>query len=187
MQYSKALVTLETLQSLAGNALMEAIPLQELAIEVISKKIDEFLYGENGYTTISGTYTKTVNGTGYTRIILPGPPVAGVTKVETRSNGSWSELSNALYTFDTIGVVGFGIPFTPGLSNWRITWTAGYIQTNIPGSIVEVCLEECIRFMEKRADVVSENMGGAASTGRSFLDLDAKSKSKLMMFRRIYV
>lgn len=181
------LIKLSELQDYTSNRAQEASAIMTLAIDVITDKINLYLWGD-GYTTETATYTEVkMNGTGTNVLVFPGAKVNAITSIEYRTSATeWATLETSYYDLASFGAMGLGsFVFRRGNNIWRATWAAGWDEDSIPGAIKECALEECKRFMEARPDLQSKNMGGQASTGTSYIELWPLTKKKLDYYRKV--
>jgi hypothetical protein len=176
-----ALCDLTTARNWLGNTDSAFEDFLELAINTLSGTFDALV----GYRIIEKNYTGIVlSGSGERLLRFPANQVTACSQIEYRSSHTlWKVLPTHLYELDAInkrGVLGYaGFSFSAGIQNWRADFTAGWPQTDIPGTVKEAFMYEVKRFVERRPDIISENMGGQSASGRNYAVLRDSTRKAL--------
>jgi len=153
-------------------------------IRVLTASFNAFV----GYELASAAHADiVVSGTGTRLLLLPARNVTAVTKVEYRIPGetAWTEYDASDYEVDAR--TGAGV-LAILISSWRVdysyraTFTAGWAAADIPGDIIEMFIYELRRYVERRQDLASENMGGQSNSGQNYIDITAKTQRALSRY-----
>ncbi len=182
---SNAIIDLATAQVYLDNSSSDADDLHHLGINVVSALFDSFC----GYQLIEKAYSAVrLNGTGSDLLRFNVRNVTAITLLEYRSSRSnYTELSTTLYEVDDVnrlGAIGFGgYTFSRGVNNYRTSFTSGWTQTLMPGTILDAFFKEFKRFVEKRGDLTAENLRGQATKGRTYANLREETIEALTAYQ----
>ena len=183
------ILSIEEVQTLLLDSSTQAAGALEFAITRLSSAFNAIA----GFQLISKTYTEQiVNGTGESLLIFPAMNVTACTAVQYRSTKTdWLDLESDHWELDYVhklGVVGYsGYKFVRGLQNWRVSFTAGWAQADMPGIIIEAFITELQRWAERRWDMSSKSMGGQANNTHSYRDISSETRRMLMTYCRLGV
>ena len=106
-------------------------------IKAISAQIQNWL----SYEFAVQVYTRTFNGVGGARLMLPDYPVTAVSSVSIDGIAvpTSSSTTTAGYVFDEKTIYLRGYCFTRGIQNVLVSYTAGY--ASVPADVEQACIE----------------------------------------------
>lgn len=182
MEDDTNIITIDTAKAFLGDSTPEGQTLIEEGITVLSNRFDAVV----GYQLVSKEYEdQVVRGSGDDLLLLPARNITAVSSVKYRSSKSnWTELGSSYWEIDDIhslGVRGYGYTWVLN-ALYKVTFTAGWSQENMPGDLVEAMIHELRRYISRRFDVVSENTGGQSSKGMSYRDLAPETRAVLIKY-----
>lgn len=115
---------------------------------------------------ISKSYTKTFNGNGSNRMVLPDYPLSAVSALTISGvavNAAASITSAGFYFYDNMIMLN-GYAFGRGYGNITITYTAGF--SPVPDDLVQACVGTVQYWLNdrQRGGEISRSMGGQSIT-----------------------
>lgn len=154
-----------------GVSSTEATALATEAVLVVGAAVESLL----GYYLLSREYTDVVvRGNNLHVLPLPARHITAVGAVRVREIGAstYSTVAETQYELDQQADMLralYGV--WDARATYRVTFTAGYQTGALPGDLVEAIAHEVKRYVERRRDVSSSNMGGQSSSGKSYVDI----------------
>lgn len=116
-----------------------------------------------------GDYTEIADGGGDSRLYVANIPIQSVTTLQYSSSWDWEDPNTVIDSSnymvrDKLYIVGKGIRFYLGDSNYRVVYRAGY--SSIPLDLKQVCIEEVIRRYNHRKDfdVIAKSLDDGSVT-----------------------
>jgi hypothetical protein len=185
---SNAIITLEQAQTLMNDKSTQNESYFQDCINVLSGVFDSICYPDGKHQLISKTYTEEIcDGTGTDMMFLPAWNVTAISKVEIRTDkSSWETVDSSYHEIDSFasGVAGWGYTFHKRRGWYRVTYTAGWEQSAMPGAIVDAFYAEFPRLAERRRDIQSNSFGGQATASTTYRDVRKDTMEALFPFRK---
>lgn len=114
--------------------------------------------------------TEILDGDGTTSYMPKNQPVNGVSKIEIWDGQEWDELeaANYDYTYDDNEIYFTdGNLFSRGIKNYRVTYSSGYAQSDIPWDLKRACaqlVQRALKKADKKEGLSSESFGDATTS-----------------------
>ena len=160
-------------------------------ISAVSTRIQDFL----GYQVASQTYTRSFDGRGERKIVLPDRPVAAVSSVSINGQPiTPAVLPGCGFVFDGKSVALVGHTFCRGYQNVTISYTAGYVSP--PFDIEQACLEWVSGSFQsqlrdpavteiKAGDTTEKYAIGVTELGETVVPMPSSIFGALLPYRRV--